>query len=48
MVQDYHSYPDIFSIKKIQAKMLFGDTEIKASAIDVATNQVIRQADAFL
>ena len=28
--------------REIQAKMLFGDTEIKATAIDVATNQSVK------
>ena len=28
--------------REIQVKMLFGDTEIKASAIDVAANQTVR------
>lgn len=28
--------------REIQAKMLFGDTEIKATAIDVATKQTVK------
>ena len=28
--------------REIQAKMLFGDTEIKATAVDVATNQSVK------
>lgn len=28
--------------REIQAKMLFGDTEIKATAIDVATHQSVK------
>jgi hypothetical protein len=28
--------------REIQAKMLFGDTEIKATAIDVATKQSVK------
>ena len=28
--------------REIQAKMLFGDTEIKATAVDVATQQTVK------
>ena len=28
--------------REIQAKMLFGDTEIKATAVDIATNQSVK------
>ena len=34
--------------REIQAKMSFGDTEIKASAIDVKTNQTVRAFVDFL
>ncbi len=34
--------------REIQAKMLFGDTEIKASALDVRTRRSVRVAVDFL
>ena len=34
--------------REIQAKMLFGDTEIKATAVDVATNQSVKVYVNFL
>ena len=34
--------------REIQAKMLFGDTEIKATAIDVATKQTVKVSVNFL
>ena len=34
--------------REIQAKMLFGDTEIKASARDVQTSQTVRVAVDFM
>ena len=34
--------------REIQAKMLFGDTEIKASAKDVRTSQTVRVAVDFM
>ena len=34
--------------REIQAKMLFGDTEVKASARDVRTGQTVRAAVDFL
>ena len=34
--------------REIQAKMLFGDTEIKATAVDIATNQSVKVYVDFL
>lgn len=36
------------TIREIQAKMLFGDTEIKATALDVQTKQMVKVNVDFL